>query len=224
MNAILNLARIALLTAAVALPGAARAAEETPEALVQSTSEEMLAIIGRTQDRQQLHQAVETKVAQHFDFAHMTKLALGRSWQQASPAQQQALEQEFRKLLVRTYANAFATAKQRNASVKLSPSPATPAGKKEVTIKTKVTPAGGQPIAIGYDMELLAAGWKVFDVVVDNVSLVTNYRESFATEIKNGGIDGLVKSLAEKNRKNSASAASPEGSPAKDDKRGKEKP
>jgi len=203
MNAILNLAGAALLAAVVALPGAAPAAEETPEALVQSTSEEMLAIIGRTQDRQQLHQAVETKVAPHFNFAHMTQLALGRSWQQASQAQQQALEQEFRKLLVRTYSNAFATAKQRNASLKVTPPRSGSVEKKQVTIKTRVTPSGGQPISIDYEMEMSPGGWKVFDVVVDNVSLVTNYRESFATEIKNGGIDGLIKSLAAKNQKNS---------------------
>lgn len=218
MNPIFTLARTLLLMVAVALPVAVLAAaqDESPEALVKSTSEEMLAIIARTQDRQQLLQAVETKVAPHFNFARMTQLALGRSWQQASPAQQKALEQEFRKLLVRTYANAFATARQRKASLKVSPRASVSAEKKEAMVKTQVVPMGGQPISIDYEMELSTTGWKVFDVMVDNISLVTNYRESFAAEIKKGGIDGLINALNEKNRK--PAAAGTEGGAAKEGK------
>jgi phospholipid transport system substrate-binding protein len=207
MNSLLAYGRTLLLLAALGLAGFAQAAvaEQTPEALIQSTSEEMLAVIAKTQDRQALLQAVETKVAPHFNFARMTQLALGRSWQQASASQQQALEQEFRKLLVRTYTNAFATAKQRNAGVKVAPTPA--GDRKEATVKTRVSPADGQAITIDYGMESSAAGWKVFDVVVDGVSLVTNYRDSFATEIGKSGIDGLIKTLAEKNAKNRVAAA-----------------
>lgn len=206
MNPILAYGRVVLLAAVVALTGTVQAVAETPppETLVKNTSEEMLAVIAATQDRQKLLQAVETKVAPHFNFAHMTQLALGRSWQQASPAQQQELEQAFRKLLVRTYTNAFAAAKQRNATIKVTPPSSGAAEKKEVTVKSRVTPTGGQPISIDYEMEMSGAGWMVFDVVVDNVSLVTNYRESFATEVKNGGIDGLIKALTEKNRKSAA--------------------
>lgn len=210
MNAVAAMAvlvRCVLLAAAVAAvpAGAAEEAAESPVALVKSTSEEMLAIIARTQDREQLHEAVETKVVPYFNFEHMTQLALGRSWKQASPTQQEAVVDAFRKLLVRTYTNAFAAAKQRNASVKVTPLAGGAAGKNEVIVRTKVTPAGGQPISIDYEMESLAAGWKVFDVVVDSVSLVTVYRDSFATEVKQSGIDGLIKSLNEKNHRASGS-------------------
>ncbi len=205
MNRIMNFSRTFLWLVVLALQGMAVAssADTTPEALIQSTSEDMLAVIARTQDRAQLLQAVETKVAPRFNFERMTQLALGQSWQQATTAQQEALAQEFRKLLVRTYTNAFATVKERQATIQLA-APAAAAGQKEVTVKTRVTPSGRPAISIDYSMESAAAGWKVFDVMVEGISLVTNYRDSFATEIKNSGVAGLIKALAEKNRKNSA--------------------
>jgi len=206
MNRIVNVFRTLLCLAALALSGMAVAAggESSPEALIQSTSEDMLDVIARTRDRAQLLQAVETKVAPHFDFAHMTRLALGQSWQQATPAQQEELAKEFRTLLVRTYTNAFATLKERKATIKLAPAAA--ATQKEVTVKTRLIPTSGQSILIDYSMESVAGGWKVFDVMVDGVSLVTSYRDSFATEVRNSGVAGLIKSLAEKNRKNGAAA------------------
>lgn len=206
MNRIVNVFRTLLCLAALALSGMAVAAgaKSTPETLIQSTSEDMLDVIARTRDRAQLLQAVETKVAPHFDFAHMTRLALGQSWQQATPAQQEELAKEFRTLLVRTYTNAFATLKERKATIKLAPAAA--GTQKEVTVKTRLTPASGQSISIDYSMESAAAGWKVFDVMVDGVSLVTSYRDSFATEVRNSGVAGLIKTLAEKNRKNGAAA------------------
>ena len=208
MNRIMNFSRTFLWLVALALPGMAVAAstDTTPEALIQSTSDDMLAVIARTQDRAQLLQAVETKVAPHFDFARMTRLALGQSWQQATPAQQEVLAQEFRKLLVRTYTNAFATVKERKATIKLAAAAAAAVAQKEVTVKTRLTPVGRQAISIDYSMESAAGGWKVIDVMVDGVSLVTNYRDSFATEIRNSGIAGLIKALTEKNRKNLAGA------------------
>lgn len=206
MNRILSISRTFLWLAALVLPGMAIAAsaDPTPEALIQSTSEDMLDVIARTKDRAQLIQAVETKVAPHFNFERMTRLAVGQSWQQATPAQQKALAQEFHTLLVRTYTNAFATAKERKVSIKVAPAVA--AAEKEVTVKTRVTPAGSPAILIDYSMESGAAGWKVFDVMVDGISLVTNYRDSFAAEIRNSGVAGLINTLAEKNRKNSAAS------------------
>jgi phospholipid transport system substrate-binding protein len=203
MNRILNISRTLLWLAALVLPSIAIAtsANTTPEALIQSTSDEMLDVIAHTKDRAQLIQAVETKVTPHFNFERMTRLAVGQAWQQATPAQQKALAQEFRTLLVRTYTNAFATANERKVSIKLAPAVA--AAEKEVTVKTRVTPAGSQAILIDYSMESGATGWKVFDVMVDGISLVTNYRDSFAAEIRNSGVAGLINALAEKNRKNS---------------------
>jgi phospholipid transport system substrate-binding protein len=176
-----------------------QAADTAPDVLVKTTTEEVLAVIEQTSDRHRLVQLAETKVLPHFDFKRMTRLAVGKSWTQATPEQQQALEKEFRDLLVRTYTNALATGQRKKATVEVKPLRMQP-DSAEVTVKTKVTEAGRQPVALDYQMAKTSAGWKVFDVVVENVSLVTNYRASFAEEVSKSGIDGLIKTLAEKNR------------------------
>jgi len=188
-----------LLIAALLLVSRVQAADTAPDVLVKTTTEEVLAVIQQTSDRHRLVQLAETKVLPHFDFKRMTRLAVGKSWTQATPEQQQALEKEFRDLLVRTYTNALATGKHKNTTVEVKPLKMQPGGT-EVTVKTQVTEAGRQPVAIDYQMEKTPAGWKVFDVSVENVSLVTTYRASFAEEISRSGIDGLIKTLAEKNR------------------------
>jgi phospholipid transport system substrate-binding protein len=176
-----------------------QAADTAPDVLVKTTTEEVLAVIEQTSDRHRLVQLAETKVLPHFDFKRMTRLAVGKSWTQATPEQQQALEKEFRDLLVRTYTNALATGQRKKATVEVKPLRMQP-DSAEVTVKTKVTEAGRQPVALDYQMAKTSAGWKVFDVVVENVSLVTNYRASFAEEVGKSGIDGLIKTLVEKNR------------------------
>jgi phospholipid transport system substrate-binding protein len=176
-----------------------QAADTAPDVLVKTTTEEVLAVIEQTSDRHRLVQLAETKVLPYFDFKRMTRLAVGKSWTQATPEQQQALEKEFRDLLVRTYTNALATGQRKKATVEVKPLRMQP-DSAEVTVKTKVTEAGRQPVALDYQMAKTSAGWKVFDVVVENVSLVTNYRASFAEEVSKSGIDGLIKTLAEKNR------------------------
>jgi phospholipid transport system substrate-binding protein len=176
-----------------------QAADTAPDVLVKTTTEEVLAVIEQTSDRHRLVQLAETKVLPHFDFKRMTRLAVGKSWTQATPEQQQALEKEFRDLLVRTYTNALATGQRKKATVEVKPLRMQP-DSAEVTVKTKVTEAGRQPVALDYQMAKTSAGWKVFDVVVENVSLVTNYRASFAEEVSKSGIDGLIKTLAEKNK------------------------
>lgn len=174
------------------------AAEDSPEALVKATTEEVLQVIQQTNDRQKLEQLAEEKVLPHFNFTRMTRMAVGRYWTQAKPEQQKALETQFRQLLVRTYTNALASTRHREARVQLKPSPRGAAGS-ETTVRTQVTEAGRQPLAIDYQMEKTPAGWKVFDVVVENMSLVTNYRETFANEAGKSGVDGLIKALADKN-------------------------
>lgn len=199
MKLISNYVRSVLIVAAMFLSAQAQAANTPPDVLVKSTTEEVLAVINKTSDRQQLLQAAELKVLPHFNFRRMTQLAVGKSWSQATPEQQQALEKEFRNLLVRTYTNALAASKKTEASVQVSPLKIEPSSA-EVTVKTKVTPSGGKPIPIDYQMESSSSGWKVYDVVVENISLVTNYRETFAAEVRSSGIDGLIRSLAEKNK------------------------
>jgi phospholipid transport system substrate-binding protein len=127
----------------------------------------------------------------------MTALAVGKDWRQATPEQQKALTEEFRDLLVRTYSNALTAYK--NETVDYRPFKMK-AGETDVTVRTQIhQPGARQPIKLDYSLEMNGNGWKVYDVVVADVSLVTNYRSSFATEIRNGGIDGLIKTLKAKN-------------------------
>ena len=178
---------------------AASGVDRGPDALIKTTTDEVLAVIKQTSDPQKLVQAAQTKVLPLFDFQRMTRLAVGRGWATASPQQQQALEQAFRELLVRTYTHALATGKGKDAAVTVTPL-RTGAGDNEATVKTQVRTAGEKPIPIDYQMENTSSGWKIFDVAVDGISLVTNYRESFTAEISKSGIDGLLKLLTEKNR------------------------
>lgn len=196
------------LLLAVALAGCvgAQAAEVGPDALAKTTTQEVLAIIKKDRDLQNGNQKkvldlVETKVLPHFDFTRMTRLAVGRYWRNATPAQQQTLTDEFRTLLVRTYSNSLAN--YRNQTIEFKPFRMQP-GETDVTIRTDVIQPGGQPIPIDYSMEKTAQGWKVYDVSVDGVSLVVNYRSSFASEIRRSGIEGLITALAKKNRADGA--------------------
>lgn len=178
---------------------AVTAADIAPDAQVKSTVDEVLAVIKQNKDKKALRQLAEQKVLPHFDFKHMTQLAVGTAWRQASPAQQQALEDSFRTLLVNIYTSALSTSSSGNQTVEIKPGQAKQDGN-EVTVKTVVKDPGKEPVAIDYRMEKSADGWKVFDVVVENLSLVTNYRGTFATEVSRSGIDGLIKVLEEKNR------------------------
>jgi len=177
------------------------AAEMAPDALVKETSQDVLEIVKKDKDiqagnKQKIYALVDAKVLPHFDFKRMTQLAVGKSWRQATPAQQDALVKEFRALLVRTYSTSLSTYK--NQIIDYKPLRMQPEDT-DVTVKTVVRQPGGQPIPIDYSLQKTADGWKVYDVVVDNISLVTNYRGSFASEIRQSGIDGLIKVLVDKN-------------------------
>ena len=179
---------------------AVQAAETLPDALVKSTVDEVLSVIKQNKDKNTLHDLAEKKVLPHFDFQRMTQLAVGRAWREANPAQKTALENAFRSLLVSTYTTALSQASNANQTVEVKPAPVKP-GENDVTVKTLVKEPGRQPVAIDYRMAKTPAGWKVYDVVVENLSLVTNYRGSFNTEISRSGIDGLIKTLEAKNKK-----------------------
>lgn len=176
------------------------AAGAAPDALIKSTVDDVLAVIKQNKDKQELRQLAEQKVLPHFDFKRMTQLAVGKAWREANQAQQQALENGFRALLVNTYTNALSqSAAGERVAVDVTPVKAQ-SGQDEVMVKTLVKESGKQPIAIDYRMESTAGGWKVYDVIVENISLVMNYRGSFASEINRSGVDGLIKVLDEKNR------------------------
>lgn len=182
--------------------GLAQASDIAPDVLVKDTAQDVLAIVKKDKDIQagsqkKLLDLVEAKVLPHFDFKRMTQLAVGQFWRTASPAQQEALTNEFRTMLVRTYSNSLSAYK--NQTVEYKPL-AMKAGDTDVTVKTQVIQPGGQPVPINYALEKQAGGWKVYDVEVDGVSLVTNYRGSFKSEIGKNGIDGLIKTLVDKNQ------------------------
>ena len=204
MTKLLSTLLISLFAAAVAAQGVA------PDALVKSITVEVTDIVRQDKDIQAGHQKkiidlVEAKVLPYFNFDHMTGLAMGRNWTKANPDQKMALTNEFRTLLVRTYSNALAS--YRDQAIEYKPLRAA-TGDADVTVKTLVKQPGTQAISIDYSMEKIASGWKVYDVVVGGVSLVTNYRETFNAEIRDGGVDGLIKSLASKNRGLDAQATS----------------
>src|SRR5262245_15520057 len=174
-------------------------AQDSPEALVKQVVDEVLAVIKQTKDQRKLIEAAEQKVLPHFDFKQMTQLAVGRAWSQASAAQQEALERGFRALLVRTYTAALS---RSTGELKVDVKPA--AGKPatdETTVRTVGSESGKQPVQIDYRMVKTPSGWKVYDVVVENLSLVTSYRSQFQSEIARNGIDGLIKVLEAKVQK-----------------------
>lgn len=193
---------VLLATAGLLLPLGVQAQDATaPDAMVKTVTNEVLDIIRKDKDIQagstkRAIELIEAKVLPHFNFAHMTALALGKEWRKANPAQQKVLIEEFHTLLVRTYSNALTAYK--NQTVEFKPLQMQPADT-DVTVRTQIIQPGGKPLTLDYSMEKLPQGWKVYDVVVAGVSLVTNYRDSFSTEVRNGGIDGLIKTLQTKN-------------------------
>jgi len=190
------------ILALITLVPALAFAQEAPDALVRRVTDEVLAIIKADKELQsgntrKIAELAEVKVLPHFDFARMTRLAVGRNWQQASEAQKEALVKEFRTLLVRTYSTSLSA--YRNQSIEVKPVKMA-AGDKETTVRTAVVQQGGPSIPIDYAMDKTDSGWKVFDVIIDGASLVTTYRGSFNEQVQRGGIDGLVKTLADRNR------------------------
>ena len=177
----------------------AGAAETSPDALVKSISDDVLSVIRTTKDKNALRAAAEQKVLPNFDFRGMTQLAVGQHWRQATPAQQKALEDAFRTLLVNTYTASLSVASTGSETVEVKPLALKP-GENDVVVRTVVRTANRPPIPVDYRMTLSQGGWKVYDVIVENLSLVTNYRSSFASEIGRSGIDGLVKALQSKNQ------------------------
>ena len=189
-----------------ALCALAAHAQEAPDALVRRSTNEILAAIKSDKDlqggnQQKLEKLAAEKILPYFNFVRMTQLAVGRNWRDASDAQKKSLIDEFRKLLVRTYSTSLAQYRDQTIDVKPLKVAATDA---EVVVKTQINQPGGQPIPIDYSLEKASDGWRVYDVLIDGVSLVTNYRSSFNTEIQKSGIDGLIKSLVDRNAKNAA--------------------
>jgi phospholipid transport system substrate-binding protein len=199
MNFMMRLALLLTLPLAFAVQAAEKSSIVMPDVLVKTTADEVLSLIKQTKDKRALHDLAEKKILPNFDFQRMTQLAVGRSWRDANLAQQKALENAFRSLLVSTYTAALSESNTSNPSLEVKPVRLNP-DDTDVTVKTLVKESGRQPVAIDYRMAKSSAGWKVYDVVVENLSLVTNYRGSFNSEISRNGIDGLIKTLENKNK------------------------
>ncbi|MBS1188514.1 MAG: Toluene tolerance [Rhodocyclaceae bacterium] len=177
-------------------------AEEAPDVMVKRVSEEVLDIVRKDKAIQsgnpnRVLELVDAKVLPHFNFRHMTALAVGKDWRRASPQQQQQLMQEFKTLLVRTYSNALTS--YRDQTIRYKPFKMNP-GDTDVLVRTEVVQPGNKPVQLDYSLEKVDDDWKVYDVTVAGISLVTNYRETFAQEVRSGGIEGLIQSIANKNK------------------------
>jgi len=195
-----NLIATLLVSCALGLaPAAVQAAPGAPEAMVKATVSDVLAIIKQAKDKRSLRQMAEEKVLQNFDFKEMTRSAVGPGWAKASPAQKDALENGFRTILVNTYTSALSMPGSADAAVDIKAVPG-PAGQSDATVKTVVKQAGKQPVQIDYRLSSTSGDWKVNDVVVGGMSLITTYRGTFSEAINRDGVDGLIKMIDDKNR------------------------
>jgi phospholipid transport system substrate-binding protein len=191
----------AAATAALVLAGGAQAQEMAPDVLVKNVTLEVVDILQKDKDiqkgdRKKVIAIIETKVLPHFNFQAMTASAVGRNWEKANAEQKARLVEEFKTLLVRTYSSALAS--YSNQKFDFRPLRAKPTDT-DVTVNVRIMQTGTQPVPIDYDMEKRPSGWKVWDVRVGGISLVANYRTEFDNQVRESGINGLIKTLQEKN-------------------------
>ena len=209
--------KLLALLGAAALAFSAAAQNLGPDQLVQKITDEILAAIKSDKqlaagDKQKATKLAEEKVLPYIDFEQATRLAVGRAWREAAPEQKQRLVTEFRNMLVRTYSNAISA--YQGQTLKVLPQ----RGKQdpeETVVRTQYIRAGGQPLPIDFTMHQKEGSWKVYDITVEGVSLVMTYRSEFDAVVKQEGVDGLIKRLAQKN----VPAAMGGTAPAKPDKK-----
>ena len=183
------------------LPLLAFAQGSEPEALVKKITDEVLAAVKSDKDlaagdKQKAVKLAEEKILPYVDFEEATRLAVGRGWKEASPEQRKKLIAEFRNMLVRTYSNAIGA--YEGQTMKVQPSRVKP-GENEATVRNQFIRPGGKPVLIDYSMRKTDKGWKIYDIVVEGVSLVLTYRSEFDAVVKQDGVDGLIKRLGQKN-------------------------
>jgi phospholipid transport system substrate-binding protein len=190
-----------LIAALLFTPAIATAQDVAPDVLVKNVTTEVVELISKDKEikagsRAKLIEVIEVKVLPHFNFNAMTALAMGQNWSKANPEQKKQLTQEFRTLLVRTYASALAAYSDQKFDFR--PLRAKP-NDTDVTVNVRILQPGTQPVTLDYSMEKAGSGWKVYDVMVGGVSLVANYRTEFANTVRASGVDGLIKDLQKKN-------------------------
>lgn len=180
-----------------------------PDVLARNTTNDVLRIVKQDKEiksgnSKKILALVEEKILPNFDFRQMAQLAVGKNWGKATPEQQASLVNEFRTMLVRTYSASLSSV--ADYRIEFKPLKAAP-GETDVTVNTEVSKPGAPPIPIDYRMERKDTGWKVYDVLVDNVSMVTVYRNSFNSEVRKGGVEGLLAALSRRNQPGAASGA-----------------
>lgn len=205
LNRLIKFLGVAIVISLAFVAGSA--AQEAPDVLVKRVSQEVLDIARKDKDiqggnRKHVFELVEAKVFPHVDFQRTTALAAGRFWREATPEQQQQLANEFRQLLLHTYSGALSQVKDQKLVFK--PLRAGPSAT-SVVVRSEVVQAGDVPIQLDYRLEKTPSGWKIYDLNVLGAWLVETYKSTFASEIGKSGIDGLIKTLAEKNKKLAAS-------------------
>ena len=200
---------VLLMTVCVlGLSASAAHAMEAPDALIKRISKEVLDAAKTNKElkkgnQKQIYAFVEKNIFPYVDFQRMTALAAGRYWRQATPEQKTQLTNEFRDLLVHTYSNAIT--KVDNQKVEFKPFRTSPNATEAVVQTRIIQPRGGEPIELSYRLSKTADGWKIYDINVLGAWLVETYKGTFASEISRGGIDGLIRTLAQKNKQLAAS-------------------
>ncbi len=201
----------AVLFASLSLLSMGAGAQEAPDVLIKRVSEEILDLAKTDKQIQagnqhRIMEVVQTKVLPHVDFQRMTASAAGRYWREASGEQQAALTNEFKTLLIYTYSGAIAQI--RNQKLEFKPMRAAP-DDTDVEVRSSVIQPRGEPIQMNYRLEETATGWKIYDVNILGAWLVETYKGSFSAEIQKGGIDGLIKTLVERNKRLAANPPKP---------------
>lgn len=194
----------AMLTLGLCTLGAAAQETVPPDRLVRQTTEQVLSALRENQEviaenPSKVYDLVSEYVLPRFDFELMSRFVLAQAWRSASEAQQQRFVEEFRRLLVRTYGKSLA--EYSGQEVKYLPMQGDVTQQERVTVQTEIVQQNGPSIPLDYKLYHTDQGWKVYDVIIDGVSLVLNYRSSFNTQIAREGLDGLIQDLAERNRK-----------------------
>ncbi|WP_035382786.1 ABC transporter substrate-binding protein [Ferriphaselus sp. R-1] len=176
---------------------------KAPDALIRDVVNEVLEAISKDQalhngDKQKVQALVETKILPQFDFTRLTQKTIGgKSWRAATPEQRTSLTSEYRSFLVRFYTKAFTS--YQDQKVEIKPLKQAPVDD-EVTVRSLISKPGAQPVMVDYDLYKTASGWKVYDVSIQEISLVATYKKQFAEKIEQSGIDGLIQWLKDNNQ------------------------
>ena len=173
-----------------------------PEELVKKTAEDVMSAIKSDHEiqkgnKEKIYKLAEEKILPNFDFEKVARLVLGRAWRSASEKQKKGFITEFRTLLLKTYA--VALSKYKNQKIEFKPTRMSDTDD-IVIVKSEISQSGGQPIKVNYALSKNSGEWLVFDIVIEGVSLVTNYRSQFSSEIRRNGMDNLIRKLSKKNK------------------------